>query len=64
MIIFWGIFNFILTMTRWSYWGPFHFQAKMKLIEKELMRGNIVVDFKFAGIIFSIVLIIIGTSLA
>lgn len=64
MIVFWGIINFILTTTRWAYWGPIHFQARMKLHDEELMKGNIVVDFKFAGIIASLLLIIIGVTFA
>ncbi|MCE7734592.1 MAG: hypothetical protein GPJ54_06935 [Candidatus Heimdallarchaeota archaeon] len=64
MIVFWGIINFILTTTRWAYWGPIHFQAKMKLLDQELMKGNIVVDFKLFGILASLLLIIIGVTFA
>lgn len=64
MIVFWGIINFILTTTRWAYWGPIHFQARMKLLDEELMKGNIVVDFKFAGILASLILIIFGVTFA
>lgn len=64
MIVFWGIINFILSTTRWAYWGPIHYAARLKMIDEELMKGNVVVDFKFFGILVSLILVAIGVILA
>lgn len=63
MLMYWGIISFILYTIRWSYTGPFQFAARMKLIEKEMMKGKHVVDFKIIGMIFSFVLVLVGIFL-
>lgn len=63
MLIYWGGLAFFLYTIRYSYTGPWHFAARMRKIEKELMKGYAVVDFKLIGFVWSFLLIIVGSIL-
>jgi hypothetical protein len=64
MIIYWGGLAFFLYTIRYSYTGPWQFRSRIKKIEKKLMEGIVVVDFKLIGFVWSFALIVIGSVLA